>query len=115
MKKLSEGIASGNNMYTSYKLDAKRRGFEFSISREYFFEITKLDCHYCGAKPSPFAMQGKYNGPYIGNGIDRQNSSLGYIVGNCLACCKHCNRAKMDRSYEDFMDWIQLIIRYNNK
>src|SRR5580692_5203680 len=32
--------------------------------------------------------------PEAGNGIDRKNSSLGYVMGNCSACCATCNHIR---------------------
>jgi hypothetical protein len=29
-----------------------------------------------------------------GHGIDRKNSSLGYVMGNCSACCATCNHIR---------------------
>jgi N-acyl-D-aspartate/D-glutamate deacylase len=32
--------------------------------------------------------------PEAGHGIDRKNSSLGYVMGNCSACCATCNHIR---------------------
>ena len=36
------------------------------------------------------------------NGIDRINSSLGYVDGNVVPCCGTCNKMKMAMDESDF-------------
>jgi len=76
---------------------------------EEFRKITQKDCYYCGEKPFGEAKHPAYNGNYIYNGIDRVNSTKGYINSNIVPCCKICNRAKSNMSYEDFLNWIKKI------
>ncbi len=52
----------------------------------------------------------KYN--FIYNGIDRIDSSKGYIQGNVVTCCRTCNVAKMDMDYKEFINHITKI--YNH-
>lgn len=51
---------------------------------------------------------------YTYNGIDRVNNDIGYIKNNCIPCCKICNRAKNSMSYDDFLNWIKILVK-NNK
>jgi len=44
--------------------------------------------------------------------MDRIDSNKGYELSNVVPCCKICGRAKMDLPYEDFMEWINRIIKY---
>ncbi len=46
------------------------------------------------------------------NGIDRINSNIGYIEGNIVPCCKHCNSAKNTMTESEFKEWIVRL--YNN-
>ena len=57
-------------------------------------------CWYCGSMPIPR------------NGIDRQDNSKGYEIGNCVPCCTKCNLLKSDMSYEDFCLWITKVFNY---
>lgn len=82
--------------FSHYKTSAKRRNHEFNLTFEEFSEIVNNSCHYCGSR---------YD---IHNGIDRKDNTKGYIKDNCLPCCKYCNIAKRDRTYDDFISWILL-------
>ena len=53
-------------------------------------------CHYCGSEKS--------------NGIDRIDSSLGYLPDNVLPCCKICNYMKNNHSYKFFVEHIKKIV-----
>jgi hypothetical protein len=50
---------------------------------------------------------------YIYNGIDRIDSSIGYILSNCRPCCRTCNVAKSDLSETEFWNWLTRIITFN--
>ena len=45
-------------------------------------------------------------------GIDRYDSKLGYTIENSVPCCKNCNRAKSDLSFEDFKLHIKKIYEW---
>jgi hypothetical protein len=49
---------------------------------------------------------------YTHNGIDRRDNAKGYTIDNCLPCCENCNYIKRDIPYEDFMAWLDRIVRY---
>jgi hypothetical protein len=40
---------------------------------------------------------------YVYNGIDRLDSSKGYVLENCVPCCSEINWAKRVMSFEDFV------------
>lgn len=113
--KLVKYRASFNDLYYKYKESAKHRNLEFSISKEEFENITQQKCHYCGINPLQIRVDRhkKLNGDYIHNGVDRIDSSMGYIQDNVVACCKICNYAKRNMSKEDFMVWVKRIYEYN--
>jgi len=111
----------------TYKDGAKVRHINFSLTEERFIELVNSPCHYCKAKSSrelnPYLYQSgnltqcaiihNIDLKYIEtlnilfNGIDRKDNAIGYTESNSVACCKICNRAKMDMTYEDFMSWIR--------
>jgi len=104
---IKKGQSSINRVYYDYKKHAIKKQVPFEISREYFVEITQMDCFYCGKKPSNISKNRYNNGDFIYNGIDRINSSDGYIKGNIVPCCWRCNEAKKKETQEDFLEWIK--------
>lgn len=101
-----------NRLYGNYAHHLNDEKRKFNLDKDYFISLVNSNCYYCGI--SPFLIRGNKNKTTIKalNGIDRLNSSKGYEKGNVVPCCVHCNRAKMDRSEEDFKKWIILV--YNN-
>ena len=83
-----------NYKFTYYKMNSKKRGYNFSLSFEQFKELIEGNCVYCG------------NGN--NNGIDRIDSSKGYVEGNVVTCCFNCNRAKSNLSQEEFAKQIMV-------
>lgn len=98
----------------SYVSSAKERCVEFALTNDEFRQLTKEDCFYCGTEPRQL-VKAKYknlNGNYLHNGIDRLDSSDGYVSSNCVACCITCNRAKNVLSLDCFCDWIERLTSY---
>lgn len=102
--------ASASDVYSSYKINARKRGYEFKISKPEAISIFKQNCHYCGTEPSSIAK--KCAIPFFYNGIDRKENNTGYTLKNCVPCCGRCNRAKMTLSYGEFLCMI-IKIYYN--
>lgn len=91
------------------QLSAARRGIEWSLTEEEFDNIVTKPCEYCGVAPQytvPNVSQKKYHG------LDRVDSSKGYIYGNVVACCKHCNFAKAEMSVSEFDAHIVRIYKH---
>jgi hypothetical protein len=110
--KLKYGEATFNAIYNRYKGGAKKKGLEFKITKNKFKIIAKEKCFYCGKTPSNTKASLYNNGDFIYNGIDRIDSSKGYVMGNIVSCCKDCNYAKNILSQKDFYKLIENI--YNN-
>lgn len=100
-------------IYKSYQNKAKDRNLEFSISIDFFEKLINSNCHYCGSDKTNI-MKCK-NRVYFYNGIDRKDSTLGYLVNNCVTCCKKCNTAKLDYSKDEFETWINNLVQYRLK
>ena len=110
---LDEGEAAFNGLYTSYKNRATKSNKEFSLTKELFRELTKGACYYCGEQPNQIIKGlGKTSGNYVYNGIDRVDSSKGYLKDNVVSCCKTCNFMKLDHSKTDFLKHIEKIYKY---
>lgn len=103
------GQASIKRVLKRYKASASKKGFSFEISEERFASLLSMNCYYCGTPPSKYAKDGRANGGVFYNGIDRIDSSKGYVEGNIVPCCKNCNYAKNTMSYNEFTSWVQRI------
>lgn len=108
--------ASFNSLYLSYKHKANDRKLPFELTKDEFFILVKKNCHYCGVEPRQIKRtQTKYiNEPFIYNGIDRINNSIGYDINNCVSCCGVCNQAKHTMTQKEFYDWIDRLIKFNS-
>lgn len=78
-----------------YRVDAARRGLEFSLTREEFRRLHQGTCVYCGVLPA--------------NGVDRKDNTLGYSVTNAVPCCAQCNYGKRDQTVKEFLDWVRRV------
>lgn len=85
--------------YGGVKRSAKVRGIEFKLTKDEFYSINKNPCHYCGNYSKKFDVTS------LGNGLDRKDSSKGYVKGNIVSSCAVCNRVKHSMSYEDFLGY----------
>lgn len=114
----NSGIANARFVYDGYKRGAKTRKLDFELSFDEFLTLCVGNCYYCGIPPSQIMnvknIQGipRLNGEFIYNGIDRVDNDEGYMIENCVPCCRTCNIAKMDMEYEDFLIWIERVHDY---
>jgi hypothetical protein len=107
------GEASFNALYSHYRWSAKKRGYNFNLSKENFKKLTSSDCFYCGEKPSKENRNGKSTqSPYIYNGIDRIDNTIGYEENNVVSCCEQCNKSKRMMSSKDFISWIKKVYEH---
>lgn len=79
--------------FSRYKSSARSRKLEFTLTKDEFKSIIACSCHYCG----------KHNDETHQNGIDRKDSLIGYLAGNCVPCCWPCNKMKDEAGYEQFL------------
>ena len=89
------------NLLTQYQKGAVARGLEFTLSAEQCHALFNSACYYCG-----FQQKHRFNG------IDRVDKQMGYTVGNSVACCKWCNRAKGRESAPEFLSWLRWVEGY---
>lgn len=100
--------ASFNILFGSYSRQARKRDIEFSLTKEQFRSLSVSQCYYCGVVPSQQIgpnrrSKNTLSQPYIYNGVDRKDNSIGYTTGNCVAACGPCNVMKMTLSVEEFI------------
>lgn len=101
---LEKGQAVLNQIFKDYKYAAKQKNLSFSISKQHFTRLTKQNCLYCNKEPKHEFKKRNLNGSYVGNGVDRINSDLGYVDGNVVPCCKVCNIMKNVLTVEEFIE-----------
>lgn len=84
------------------KYSAKSRGLEVRLMDYEYENLLNLGCHYCGKNIL------EENG-YC---LDRIDSDKGYTLYNSVGCCKICNRAKFNMSFDQFVDWIEKAYKF---
>jgi hypothetical protein len=82
-----------------YKSAAKERRIAYELSREEFMSFWQKPCHYCGE-------------PIETIGIDRIDNTRGYVMGNCVPCCRTCNIAKSQMTLEEFLAWAARLAKH---
>lgn len=90
--------------YSNYKRSAAAKQLAFEIDKETFITLVKSPCHYCGI------VQEKGF-----NGLDRMDSSIGYVTGNCVSCCQMCNYMKVSLSASIFVERAEHIATFHKK
>lgn len=107
------GGAARNNFVKQYRHGAKLRGVPWELSKEECLAVAILDCAYCGRPPSR-TIKVSRNGSFVCNGLDRKDNERPYTVTNVVPCCSTCNHAKRDRSYEDFVAWLDQVAQHRS-
>lgn len=91
------------------------------IDFEEFKSITNSPCYFCGIIGSKHIYDRLRSRGITHtcsdkvlriNGIDRIDSSKGYIKGNCVSCCTTCNYAKNTMTIEQFKTWIKQVYEH---
>lgn len=114
-RKLPPGEKPKRDLLHGYKQSAEIRKIKFELTMKQFEELTKQNCFYCGETPLQIRVNNKdKNDMYTYNGIDRVDNKKGYLISNCVACCKICNYAKREMSKEDFSKWISKVYSHLN-
>lgn len=72
-----------------------------------FAYLISQPCYYCNTLNSNNWNNFKYNG------LDRINNNLNHNKNNIVPCCKYCNYAKRNMTYNDFISHINKIKAYN--
>lgn len=94
--------------YNDYQRRSIKKGFTIELTIDQFIDLASKPCHYCDSLPSNIRRKDKHTFYY--NGIDRIDSSKGYLLDNVLPCCWVCNRAKGDMPYAEFIRWIDRLM-----
>lgn len=114
-RKLKFGMASFNSLFSVYRSNAIAKNIDFHITKREFKAITSKDCFYCGVAPKQEHNYTGNNGKYLHNGVDRVDNTKGYVINNCVPCCKICNYMKLQMSSLEFYNQIERIFKYMRK
>lgn len=121
LRKLPMGQAGLNQLFRQYKKGSIEREISFHLVYSEFALLIDKECHYCSASPSLKAFSANSiirngtNGNFIYTGIDRKDNDKGYHIDNCVTCCKTCNFAKNDMSYEAFIEYLDRLATFRSK
>lgn len=110
LKRLPEGEGAVRALFVRYRCRSKDRKFEFVLSPEEFSALVKSPCAYCG-KVRELSINKAHPKVRL-NGLDRLDSSVGYLPENVVACCKLCNQAKNNMTVDAFKSWIREVAEH---
>lgn len=87
---------------------ARGRGLDYQLTLDEVRVLVTSTCEYCG-------IAADLSSPKL-NGVDRFDSSLGYLISNSRSCCWPCNVLKSDLSFDDFRELVENIwLRHGSK
>ncbi len=112
IKNKTPGYTAKHAVFCDYVYSARARKLDFTITENEFDELTKRSCYYCGELPSRVVIQKNAPGEFVYNGLDRVDSSRGYVMDNVVACCTMCNFAKSNTDQGDFLRWVEKVYHY---
>jgi len=96
-----------------YKRSASVRNLVWGLADEHAKSLFNGDCYYCGRPPTRITTppDRAVAVDYAYNGIDRIDSTRGYLPDNVVTACTRCNYAKRNYSRSEFLEMVQLIYR----
>jgi len=108
--RLPDGEAQLRLAFHYYKKSANDRGLVFDLTKDQFSDLIYNKCYYCGEEPNEYMYGRKelISSKPI-NGVDRVDSSFGYLANNVVSCCSICNRMKWDLGHQQFLNHIEKI------
>lgn len=99
-KKYPDAFANHKgSTYECYRYNAIKRGYEFELSEEDYYNLIQEVCYVCGKKSDENHT----------NGIDRFDNESGYTFHNSNACCTECNIMKKDFDFFLFLERLEKI------
>ena len=105
--RLDPAVCSWNSYYANITKRSEVYGDVCDLSKEEVIEMASKPCYYCGALPIKCKH---HKHKLVRNGIDRIDSTRGYIRGNCVPCCSTCNRMKLDMTQSSWIEHMRRIL-----
>lgn len=106
--------SGGNSIYKTYVCHSRRLTRVFDISKRDFKFLISRTCVYCGAFPNNQHVNQNTKQIFFYNGVDRVDNDRGYTLDNCVPCCKICNYAKGGMTHEEFIQYLNGLVKYRN-
>lgn len=100
-KKQEDNTICVAELWRGLQKNAYSRSLLFTLTENDFEKLIIKPCYYCG-----FVSNTRLNG------IDRMNNNKGYILSNCISCCKMCNIIKNMQHPNEFLDKVDIINNY---
>lgn len=107
--------ALSRSMFAAYKRSAAERGVEFCLTEDEFQKMFYDPCWYCGSIGREMDCGRAGRAKILANGIDRLDSEKGYEMGNCVPCCKPCNKLKGVFSVDEFLELCSSVASHRAK
>jgi hypothetical protein len=98
-----------NRVLRQYQRNAETRGLVFDLTDAQFDILISEGCFYCGQPPSNHQYTVGY-GDFWYTGIDRKDTTVGYLPDNVVSCCFVCNDMKGKMGYDEFLAHIKRIL-----
>lgn len=93
-----------NAKLSASKDQSQKRNLTWELTDDEAKDMMTSECTYCGFLDLDI----------ITNGIDRLDSSKGYILDNCVPCCKECNYLKGSYDPVTFFKKCKQIVSHFN-
>lgn len=94
--------------YSKLKKSANRRGYEFSVSLEYLWNLFQSQNQIC-------AITGDYIQSIDDASLDRIDSSKGYVEGNVQWVTKQANLSKHIMSMNELYEFCKKVLKHANQ
>ncbi len=112
---LYTGIGKLSGQYlASIRCGARARGFDYSITKEYAYQVFLSQNEKCSLTGLPITLREGRSYGETSASLDRIDSSKGYIEGNIQWVHKDINRIKQAFSQEKFIEYCQLVVNHQN-
>lgn len=103
--------------YNAVKKNAKVRGLEFTLSREFLYNLLEKQQHKCKLSGLPISIAGGRNSKdYYQNttaSLDRIDNTKGYVEDNVQFLHKHINYMKWTHEQSYFIELCKKVIKHN--
>lgn len=99
------------NITQRIKASKKLSKLSSTLTLEEFQNIVIQNCTYCGISPTTRQCA---RSSIVAHGVDRIDSSKGYVLDNCVSCCKYCNIMKSICTVKNFFKHVKRIVEFNN-